>query len=302
MTEHRILPMLAGKTDLSKQKFPVYASPKLDGIRCLIIGGEAVTRKLKPIPNHFVRNVLSETSIGGLDGELIVGDPTDPDAYRKTVSEIMRHGGEPNFTFWVFDRINIGAQIPWKIRMDNASLLASAARDRGLDLREVPYHLCTSLAHILEREEESLSLGYEGLMLRLPDGPYKMGRSTSIEGHLTKLKRFEDSEAYIVSLQELMHNGNEGKTNALGRTERSTHKANKVGLNTLGAMEVRDIYSGIVFSVGTGIGLDDKLRKLIWDSPEEYIGKIIKYRFFPGGSKDKPRFPTFHGFRDPSDL
>jgi hypothetical protein len=73
-------------------------------------------------------------------------------------------------------------------------------------------------------------------MLRDPNGPYKFGRSTRKEGYLLKLKRFCDSEAEVIGVVELMHNGNEAKTNALGRTERSTRKAGKTGMGVLGAL------------------------------------------------------------------
>jgi DNA ligase-1 len=99
-----------------------------------------------------------------------------------------------------------------------------------------------------------------------------------------------------------MHNGNVAKRNALGRTERSSHKGNLVGLDTLGTLLVRDIHTGVEFSIGTGIGLNTILRKMIWEAREAYLGVLVKYRYFDGGGKDRPRFPTFHGFRDEIDL
>ena len=40
-------PMLAGKCDCPEAlRFPVLATPKLDGIRCLKIAGQALTRSL----------------------------------------------------------------------------------------------------------------------------------------------------------------------------------------------------------------------------------------------------------------
>lgn len=47
--------------------------------------------------------ILGTPEFNGLDGELIVGNPTDNDVYRNTTSNIMREKGEPKFTFWVFD-------------------------------------------------------------------------------------------------------------------------------------------------------------------------------------------------------
>ena len=43
-------------------------------------------------------------------------------------------------------------------------------------------------------------------------------------------------------------------------------------------------------------------RKKFFDNPELILGKIIKYKHFPKGVKDKPRFPTFKTFRDKADM
>ena len=49
-------PMLAGKVkDLDKIDYPVYATPKLDGIRAVMIDGKLVSRNFKAIPNNFTR-------------------------------------------------------------------------------------------------------------------------------------------------------------------------------------------------------------------------------------------------------
>jgi DNA ligase-1 len=58
--------------------------------------------------------------------------------------------------------------------------------------------------------------------------------------------------------------------------------------------------TGVEFEVGTGF--DDGLRLAIWKNKDYYGKKIVKYKFFPTGSKDKPRFPVFLGFRDAIDI
>ena len=67
-------PMLAGKApdDLRNLTYPVLASPKLDGIRCIIRGGMATARSLKVIPNTWAREQLRGIP-DGIDGELIGG-------------------------------------------------------------------------------------------------------------------------------------------------------------------------------------------------------------------------------------
>ena len=139
-------------------------------------------------------------------------------------------------------------------------------------------------------------------MLRDPAGPYKFGRSTTNEGWLLKLKQFHDSEAVIDDAEELMHNANEKTLTRNGKAVRNTRKEGKVGRGVLGSLLVRDIHTGVSFNVGSGF--DDAERRTLWGDHAngDLVGRVIKYQYFPTGSKEKPRFPTFLGFRDPSDI
>ena len=136
-------------------------------------------------------------------------------------------------------------------------------------------------------------------MVRSIDGTYKFGRSTLRDGILGKLKRFTDAEYKVVDFQERMHNANEATTNALGHTERSSHKENKVGRGDLGAL-VLETADGQRFNCGTGF--DDAARSEIWNNRDQYLGRWAKIKSFLIGVKDLPRFPVFLGWRDPIDM
>ena len=287
-------PMLAAKTDGGGLRYPLLASPKLDGVRCLIAKATAFSRTLKPIPNHHVQATLGKPAINGWDGELIVGSPCAPDVYRQTTSGVMAAEGEPNFCFHAFDRYDL--RLPFYRRLEK---ITQDARSVPW-LTIVPHTVITDWPQLAAFEQDCLAAGYEGVMLRDPEAPYKEGRSTSREGWLLKLKRFEDSEAVVMEVVELMHNDNEAKTNALGKTERSSHKANKRGGDTMGSLRVKDVHTAVEFDIGTGF--DAATRKEIWQRYKHYTGKILKYKFFPGGVKDKPRFPVFLGWRDAIDI
>src|SRR5690606_8348078 len=100
--------------------------------------------------------------------------------------------------------------------------VVDAVRALGrLDVLVVPHRLINNEAELLDYERVTVDAGFEGLILRDPNGPYKYGRSTAREGWMLKLKRFKDSEAEVIGVEEEMHNGNEAKVNALGLTERS---------------------------------------------------------------------------------
>ncbi|NBX70281.1 MAG: hypothetical protein EBR01_15185, partial [Proteobacteria bacterium] len=69
-------PLLAAslkKLTADDLKFPVYATPKLDGIRALKVNGEMVSRTLKPIRNSEISKALKELLPNGSDGEILSG-------------------------------------------------------------------------------------------------------------------------------------------------------------------------------------------------------------------------------------
>lgn len=291
-------PMLAVAADFSKIQYPVYASPKLDGIRCLNIDGVPKSRTLKDIPNKHVAAMLTSPMLNGLDGELIVGPSTSKTVYRDTVSEVMAHDKTPDFTYYVFDMHNVVGGYGSRMEQLAATVLS---------LSEYPYIkmwesvLIEDEHGLLAYESHCVEQGYEGVMVRANlDAHYKYGRSTVNEGSLLKVKRFEDSEAEIIGFDEEMFNGNDAQTNELGRTKRSTAKVGLSGKGTLGAFKVRDVASGVEFSVGTGLTAAD--RADFWARRDQLLGSLIKYKFFPVGVKVAPRHPVFLGFRDRGDL
>lgn len=297
-------PMLASEcTDTLKLKYPIYVSHKLDGVRATMQGGKLMSRSLKPIPNRQVQEKFANLP-EGVDGELIVGSPTAKNAYRKTVSVVMSDDKPADgVNFHAFDMyVPNNSSEPFEV-FEPFTVRFFKMCQAVCGLNSV---IIVDQEHIDNEEEllifegAALADGHEGVMIRDMSSRYKKGRSTEKEGYLLKLKRFLDSEAEILGVQEKMHNGNEAKINELGRTERSSHKANLVGTNELGALLVRDLTTGVEFSIGSGY--DDEERKILWASRTSLVGEIVKYQYFPTGSKDKPRFPTFLGMRDALDM
>jgi len=288
-------PMLAGKiTDPNELTYPLLASPKLDGIRCLIINGVPVSRNMKPIPNWMVQDILKK--LPPMDGELIVGPPSGQDVFQRTSSGVMSRDGEPQFTFWVFD-VMVNSPMPFNQRYEMMKSWASSA---GKNVKPVIHKLIKTPEALADYEAQMLLAGYEGVMTRHLDGMYKNGRSTEREQWLLKLKRFEDSEAEVLGYEEKQHNENTLQEDELGRAKRSSHKAGKRAAGVLGALSVRDVHTGVEFSVGAGFS--DEQRASVWAGrSENLIGRTIKYRYQPTGVKDKPRFPVFLGFRHEDD-
>ena len=289
-----IKPMLATNCEIEKLIFPLYASPKLDGIRVLITSYGVCSRNGKLIPNKFIQELYKDYM--GLDGELIVGSPVAPNCFQTTTSGVMSRDGTPNVRLYVFDCWYAEGGIDARYN----EVLKIIQNNPIVDIEVVPQIIINSLEELYKFEEDCLAKGYEGVMLRYPNAPYKNGRSTVKEGALLKLKRFSDSEAYILGMEPLLRNHNEPTKNALGHTERSSHIYNKVADDLLGALNVKDIHTGVEFNIGSGF--TEEQRKEIWNKQVELIGSIVKYKYFEVGIKDKPRFPVFCGFRDKRDL
>ena len=291
--------MLAVSIDPKKVKFPVIASPKIDGVRCHIdrdATGKIVafSRTNKPIPNRYVQSLFAIKDFLGLDGELTVGPSNAPDVFRQTTSGVMSVMGKPDVQFNVFDNHN--------------SELRFEDRVRGLEINSewwgeerlvvVYQKKLNNYADLLEFEQQCLKKGYEGIIVRSPDSPYKEGRSTVKEGWMLKIKRFIDAEATVIGFEELMTNQNEQERDERGYAKRSSSKEGLVPANTLGALVVE--MDGIKFNIGSGF--DAKTRKEIWEHKNEYLGKLAKFKHFDIGSKDAPRFPIFLGWRDEIDV
>ncbi len=305
-------PMLAKEAVPAKLRFPLAAQVKLDGIRVVIVEGRALTRSLKEIPNREVFEALSRPEFQGLDGEIIVGPPTAPDAYRRTASFVMA----PNKTdepwcFHVFDMWNHPG--PFLERWDAAVRIAQKMPPYRTQM--LGYSLCEDANDLEAYEAATVAQGHEGVILRDPNSLYKFGRSSATGGELLKLKRFIDFEAEVVGVYEEQHNANEAVTNALGRTERSTKAAGKIGKGTLGGLVLRALNGpaeGVEFRCGTGF--DAQQRSALWaewsasshpsrrhEGGLALVGRVAKIKSFPIGAKDKPRFPVFLGWRHEAD-
>ena len=298
-----VRPMLACPyKDMTTLLWPQLATPKLDGLRCLMVEGKAVTRKLKTLPNKSVRTKLERHFPDNFDGELMavlsrtaMGSVEHFGSFNVCQSAFMSEDGEPDWMYMVFD---IASQDPYS--------------DRMLSLKEyippnemIPHFMAllprsiNGPKELQEYEEACVQAGYEGVMIRSPNGPYKMGRSTSREGYLQKIKRFEDDEAVVLSVVERLHNTNEQTKNELGYSKRSTKKEGMIAAGTLGALQVR-MKDGREFQVGTGF--TDNQRLEIWQNQDKYIGKTITFKSQPFGKLNLPRFPIWKGWRDERDI
>jgi DNA ligase-1 len=265
--------------------YPLYGSYKLDGIRCLAIKGKAYSRTMKLIPNLFIQAYFAEHNLDGLDGELMITG-----GFNKVSSGVMSVHGEPNFTYHVFDTTTIpdafySSRIDVLSKLFETSLSASARVVQHVNVRLYSY------ADVDDFYNRAVKAGYEGLILRHPDGKYKFGRSTLRQQWMLKLKPSEDTEGTIIAIEELMHNADTS----------SKRQENMYGGDTLGAFVVQ-LANGVKFSIGTGKGLDNAERKRLWNIRHTLIGEQITFTFAEYTEYGVPRFPSYKGLRNKVDI
>ncbi len=287
-------PLLACEVPLEQVRLPVYVSTKLDGIRCVIIDGVAYSRSLKPIRNKYIQSIIGNDKYNGFDGELVVGNIYDKDVFQKTTSGVMSEQGEPNFVFYVFDDFT-HPNLPYSERVDIMRYKVDTLTDHIKFLGQKLVDSKERIKYLLETEQV---VGGEGLILRNPDGGYKFGRSTPKQQLSIKLKFFEQDEFVVIGFTERMHNANQAKINELGLQERSSHKDNLIPMNTLGSLILK--YGDDSFQMGTGF--TDEQRQEIWDNRDNYLGKLASVRYMSVGLKERPRIPSFIGWRDKDDM
>ncbi len=297
-------PMLAGKLNWDLLRYPVYVSAKVDGIRCIVQGGEPRSRTWKVLPNKSLQGAVHHGAevLEGIDGEIVVGSPNAPNVYNATMSGIMAEYTTPAFTYLVFDWVG-SPRLDYYDRLGHVQNRA----DRFPNWVQVrPQVLCRNREEVEAIEEQHVSEGYEGIIVRSPTAPYKFNRSTVKEGYLLKLKRYADAEARVIGWDELMHNDNPGYIDAQGHTRHTSHQAGQRAGGILGALRVQLLESPgqpVVFSIGTGF--DMAQREALWTVREGLIGKTVKFKYMPHGVLDTtgvPRHPVFLGFRDKSDM
>lgn len=204
--EGGIVPMLAhGFTDHGhKIKYPCYAQPKLDGIRCIAIvkNGKCTlwSRTRKPIAGvpHIAREV--ERLYGKLDvildGELYNHDLKKD--FEKIVSVVRQEKPQPGHEIVQYHIYDVVTDQTFSDRWENFF--------KRLPIPSEPPKYCFMVSTgVINSEDQvqtafdaAVKMGFEGLMLRNKDAKYVNKRSYDLQ----KVKEFEDAEFDIVGVEE----------------------------------------------------------------------------------------------------
>lgn len=286
---------------LQHLRYPLLALPKLNGFRGHVRDSAVLSASNTPLPNIHLQAFYRHFHF--FDGEFLVGDPTDSKNSLNRTSSVVTSQDKPieDLKFYTFDHTQDVLK-PYRHRFGRLPTSLKAVGLKGADKGRVVVlesRLITCEAQLLDTEQEWVDAGYEGLITRDPEAPYKCGKSTAKQAWMGKMKRFADDEGVIIGFVEGEHNTNEATVSRTGHTKRSSAKAGKVPNGTLGAVIVRH-KNGKTFGIGTGF--TEAERDYIWAHREQYLGKLAKYKYFEIGSGDVPVLPVWLGLRDPIDL
>jgi len=303
-------PMLApnDSPNLDEINYPILASYKLDGVRCIFYKGEMLSRSLKPIPNKQLREKFQSLTDFSkehdciLDGEIYSPDLTFQEIIGFVMTQdfedkksIKKHGEilkiPEDLKFYCFDCVEKDDfNISFEYRHSNiinCSIISSYV-DKLLVL--VRQKKLTSKEEVEIYFEEALNFDNEGLILKDLNGRYKCGRGTLKEGLIYKVKLFKTIDAEIIDIIQAtkVDPKAEKQINELNRSVTSKKKNDRILIEKAAAFVVE--YKGQ--KVKVSIAMDDAMKEEIWTNKNKYIGKIVEYKFMEVGMKDLPRHPT----------
>lgn len=266
-----IKPMLAHKmTDKTELEYPVFAQPKLDGIRCLSERvGKVInlrTRTGKPIKllPHILKELLAvqpDNTI--LDGELYLHKSVDfqgiISATRRTVNKSEK---SKNIQYHVYDMVDTE-----KTFTDRHNALQKMGSHKFVVL--VDTYIVRSDRSLLTVTKKFVKEGYEGTMIRIPTSTYLPGfRSYD----LLKLKEYDEDEFELESM-----------FSASGR-DKGTAVFNLKTAN------------GKIFSARPKGS--HELRTWYLKNKNKLIGKMVTVQYQGLSNKGIPRFPSAKCIRD----
>lgn len=314
MNNSSFKPLLAcnEEINLDEIRYSLLASTKLDGCRCIFKDGNMLTRSLKQVPNKQLQEKFqplkdySKNNNVILDGEIysheltfqeiisffMTEDFTDKKTVKKfgKIMEIPEH-----LNFYCFDGIKHEQfNEPFGMRViNNVNKWCQLFPNLMTEVKQtVVYNKNDTITYF----EEVLEQGYEGLILRDPEGRYKFGRCTLKEGLIYKLKKFLDFDGQIIDIiQATEVDENVEKTiNELGYSKTSRKKDDRNLINKASAVLVKFNNKDLKVT----LAMTDEEKNEIWNNKEKYINKWITYKAMIIGSKDVPRHPVFLRFRD----
>lgn len=273
-----LLPMLAHKYEDKKHKvqFPVNVQPKLDGIRALAIRkGDSITLLSRQGKEHKHLDHIKEALLKRMrDGDIWDGELYIHGVPMQTIASYVKREQPDTLRvqYHVYDCVS-DERFSRRFGSINLDPDVQEATDPGRigPVQLVDTYYAYGPGDIETVHDRFVSEGYEGIMLRWGDEPYKRGYRSE---HLLKVKAFQDAEFEIVDVVPGV-----GKESDKGTFVCKTDK-------------------GAIFNCRPK-GRDEKRAEYLANK-SEYIGKPLTVRFFEWTASDQPvpRFPVGVCVRD----
>ena len=268
-------PMLAHRYNEKKGdiKFPCFVQPKLDGVRCVVVGNKLYSRNGNrfPVLPH-IENELKLYNKNNLilDGELF----TDDINFEKIVGLVKKYKkseeDEKNslkIYLNVFDYID--SKLPFNKRLINLNQFFEKNKNMKY-IKQVKTEECPQEKNIEEFLEKYTKEKYEGLIIRNKSGLYEENTRSV---HLQKLKKFIDEEFEIIDYT-------------------TPDQGKEVGC----VIWICKTKEGKQFSVRPSGNYQE--RKKLYREAKKYIGKMLTIRYQELTNGHVPRFPVGVTIRD----
>jgi DNA ligase 1 len=288
-------PMLATneKKDTNNLIYPYLKSIKRDGIRCIFKEIDMISRSLKQIRNIRLQEKFTKLKeFVNKEGIILEGELYSHDLTFQEINSVVMSKDKKvpdSVKLYVFDMLKDEESYDMKFS-ERYSLLQEYTKDFKDIVVCIKQEKALNSADVLKSYDEALENGYEGLILKDPNGHYKFGRTTLNDGLMYKLKPFGKNVGIIKEVLQstVAREGSEKKINELGRSETSKKKGDRVLIEMASAFLV--CWKGIEFKATMKASHEEK--KQIWKDRESFIGKDVEFESMDVGVKNKPRHPV----------
>ena len=251
--------LLAKKWDYNTDPTGWIVSEKLDGFRAVWNGEKFISRGNNVIscPSWFAKGFPKET----LDGEIWAGR----NGFEKVASAAKgsRDRDWNTVVFAVFDAPDVPGGFEKRIAH------AQKILDGAVHAIVIPFWICKNRTELLQKLDEVVAGGGEGLMLRKPGSRYERKRSNV----LLKVKMWHDAEAMVIGHVEGTRPGLCGS------------------LKVVSVSDDSGVKKGTIFKVASGM-----TERMAVDPPP--VGTIITYKYEILSKDGIPRPATFLRVRD----
>ena len=249
---------LAKRYDESIDVSQYWVSEKLDGVRAYWNGKHLISRQGNHFeaPGWFTQGFPEQA----LDGELWTGR----NQFQSLMSIVTKQTDDgarwKQVKYCVFDL----PLHPGSFSQRLVALRQLHDQSKQTSFKVVEQFRIQTSQELMQRLDNIIRAGGEGLMLQRADARHAVGRSDN----LLKLKRHQDAEARVLS-----HLPGKGKYKGM-----------------MGSLLVEDEL-GVQFRIGSGFKDTERL-----EPPP--VGSLITYRYYGKTLKGKPRFASFMRMRD----